>query len=95
MKEIYFFTPKETVELLGITDVVASRRKNTTGNIYILTRADMAKVQPIIKKDEKGNDIIPENYVQYGDLVIHKTITPRTHEQALKMISYKNWVINK
>lgn len=98
MRDTYFFTPKKTVELLGLTEIAAQRRSNSDHSITVLTRADLALIQPEVTEvtiDESGNEVLPEGYVRFDDLIIHNTITPLGHAEALVKLSKGKFVISK
>ena len=93
MKEIYYFTPKETIEALGINGV-ESRRHNSDNSIAILLRGDMLSVHPETSIDSEGNEVIPAGYIKHDGILIHESITPRTHAQTLAEVSNSSWTIN-
>lgn len=93
MKEIYYFTPAVTIEQLGITGI-ETRRHNNDSTTVILLRGDMLAIQPEVTNDQDGNEVIPEGFKRYDDLIIHDSITPRSHLDTLTEVSKTEWVTN-
>lgn len=93
MKEIYYFTPVASVEQLGITGI-ETRRHNNDNSVVILLRGDMLAIQPEKVIDQEGNEMIPEGFKKYDDLIIHESITPRSHLDTLNEVSKTEWVTN-